>query len=42
MRDMVDTLIEVNKINKFSHISHTWYLYKMNIRVLYETKTTIL
>jgi DNA repair exonuclease SbcCD ATPase subunit len=23
MRDMVDTLIEVNKINKFSHISHT-------------------
>jgi hypothetical protein len=33
MRDMVDNLIEVNKINKFSQICHTWYLYKKEISV---------
>jgi hypothetical protein len=28
MRDMVDNLIEVNKINGYSQINHVWYLYK--------------
>ena len=31
MRDMVDNLIEVNKINGFSQIHYNWYLYKKNI-----------
>jgi putative component of membrane protein insertase Oxa1/YidC/SpoIIIJ protein YidD len=32
MRDMVDNLIEVNKINNFSCIQHNWYLYKRILR----------
>jgi len=38
MRDMVDNLIEVNKINGYSKILHTWYLYKISVK--HEKKRT--